>query len=90
MSVEIDDVVALTEDLALSACGVDWDVSADICLGRTVTVTEIRVRKGGQQVNGALCEDAQEDIEASLIGYLEEAHHPRDVFLAVGVDGGEL
>lgn len=82
-----DEAVALTAPLVLSALGVDWDVSADICItSRSVTVDEIRVCLGGQLVNGALCEDARADIEIPLMAYLEEAYNC-DVFIEKGIDG---
>lgn len=77
-----------TASIPVVALGVTWDVSADALIEPDcVTITGVTVRIGGQVVNGVLCEDAQADIDAGVVGALRETYGRR-VVLVSGVDGG--
>jgi hypothetical protein len=86
MSTVLDRTDRQTATIPVVALGVTWDVSIDLCVEpECVTITCVDVHKGGERVNYAICEDAQVDIDASVVSAMR-ASYRRRVVLVAGVD----
>ena len=80
-------MTALTSSQVHTVAGIDFPVTVHYALGkREILITEIRVKLGGQLLNGVLCEDVQKELEAAVLTEMQEDHGPIPVMVGKHLD----